>query len=110
MKVSSKVVKPVLRLVVIYIALSLLLGALALLQSFPARPESWVGWLALFALVLPLTLLGELVGEWLRTNHIAESVKRRTITQRFSWRRVSYLLFAGLLVAAGVTWLSWVVA
>lgn len=54
--------KPALRFAAVYVVLSAVLGGLALLQSFPARPTSWVGWLLLFALVLPVTVAAEFVG------------------------------------------------
>ena len=94
--------KSVLRFVAIYFLLSAVLGAVALVSSFPAWPSSWLGWLGLFALVVPLTLAGELVGESLHRNQIARAVERRTQSKRFSWLRLGYLLAVGLVVVAAV--------
>ena len=94
--------KSVLRFVAIYFALSAALGAVVLVSSFPARPSSWLGWLGLFVLVIPLTLAGEVVGQSLHRNQIARAVERRTQSKRFSWLRLGYLLALGLVVAATV--------
>ena len=98
--------KSLLRFATIYIALSTVLGLLALVSSFPARPISAHGWLALFALALPLTLAGEFVGELLHRNRVARAVDERTQGKEISWMRIGYLLCIGLLVAAVV--LGWV--
>lgn len=98
--------KTLLRFVTIYILLSTVLALLALVPSFPARPTSALGWLALFALALPLTLAGEFVGELLHRNRVARAVEERTQGKEISWLRLGYLLCIGLLVAAVV--LGWV--
>src|SRR3989338_6894918 len=91
--------KSVLRFVGIYCVLSAALGAVALVSSFPARPSSWLG---LFVLVVPITLVGEVVAESLHRNRIARAIERRTQSKRFSWLRLGYLLSLGLVVAAAV--------
>jgi len=100
-----------LRLAAIYLALSLRLAALALLQVVPWRPASWLGWTALLLLALPLSLLGEYVGQLLWTNRMSRSIEERTRGQAFSWARVAYALVVmvvvlGALIAATVAWRS----
>jgi hypothetical protein len=94
--------KSLLRFVIAYVLLSGVLGLLALVSSFPARPSSWVGWAVLFALVIPVNLAGELVGEVLHRNRVARAVARRTEGSGFSWLRLAYLLLAGLVIAAAL--------
>ncbi len=94
--------KSLLRFAVTYLMLSSVLGVVALVTSFPARPHSWVGWLSLFALALPVTAAGELLGVLLHRNPIASSVNWRTRDRRFSLLRIGYLLGAGLLVAVAI--------
>lgn len=90
--------KPALRFVAAYVLLSAVLGGLALLQSFPTRPTSWVGWLLLFALVIPVTIAAELVGELVFRNPVSQTVERRTKGKSFSWLRI----LVGLVVMLGV--------
>ncbi len=94
--------KALLRIAVVYVAISIALGALALLQSFPARPTTWVGWLLLFALALPVTLIGEFVGDALFRNPVSRAVERNTQGQAFSWLRVVMGLALMLFVFATV--------
>lgn len=98
--------KTVLRFVASYVAMSLLLGAVALLSSFPQRPSTWQGWLALFTLIIPITFVVEAVGEVLHRNRVAGAVARHTEGRAFSWLRLAYLLVAGLVVAAAVLLLN----
>jgi hypothetical protein len=94
--------KSLLRFVIAYVLLSVVLGLLALVSSFPARPSSWVGWAVMFATVIPVALAGELVGEVLHRNRIARAVAQRTESSGFSWLRLGYLLLANLVIAAAV--------
>jgi hypothetical protein len=94
--------KTMLRFLVWYVALSAILCGMVLLSSFPQRPSSWHGWLALFVLIIPITLVGEGVGELLRRNRVTRAVERRTQGSGFSWLRLGYFLVVGLLLAAGV--------
>jgi hypothetical protein len=98
--------KSIVRFVVAYVLLSVVLGLLALVLSFPARPSSWVGWAVLFALVIPVTLAGQYVGELLHLNRVARAVARRTDGSGFSCLRLGYLLVAGLVIAAALVGVS----
>lgn len=94
--------KPALRFFAAYVLVSAVLGGLALLQSFPARPTSWVGWLLLFTLVVPVTIAAEFVGELLLRNPFTRAVDRRTKDKSFSWLRVLVGLVIMLVVVAAV--------
>jgi hypothetical protein len=98
------------RIATAYVVLSLVLGGLALLQGFPQRPTTWLGWASLFALVLPVTVAGEFVGELLFRNRMSRAVEQRTQQRSFSWLRIAYVLFLFLPLFAGITalgmWLS----
>jgi hypothetical protein len=90
------------RFVLIYVAISAMLGALILLQSFPARPTTWVGWCLLLVLVLPVSLIGEFVGESLFRNPMNQAVERHTRGKSFSWLRIAAGVVLTLIVCAGV--------
>jgi hypothetical protein len=98
--------KPALRFVAAYVLLSAVLGGLALLQSFPARPTSWVGWLLLFALVVPVTIAAEFVGEVIFRNPVSQAVERCTKEKSFSWLRILVGLVVMLVVFAALFGLS----
>ena len=98
--------KSALKFVAIYVVLSVLLGGLALLQSFFDRPTSWVGWLAFFALVIPVTIAGEFVGEVVFGNPVSQAVERHTKGQRFSWLRILVGLVVMLILLAAVVGLG----
>lgn len=90
--------KPALRYVAAYLVLSAVLAGLALIQSFPDRPSSWVGWLLLLALVAPVTIAAEFLGEVIFRNPVSQAVERRTREKSFSWLRI----LAGLIVMLAV--------
>ncbi|UCU98042.1 hypothetical protein [Acidovorax radicis] len=94
--------KPAPKFVAAYVLLSAVLGGLALLQSFPARPTSWVGWLLLFALAVPVTIAAEFVGELIFRNPVSQAVERRTKEKSFSWLRILAGLVLMLVVFAAV--------
>jgi hypothetical protein len=99
--------KTALRFFAAYVLLSAVFGGLALIQSFPDRPTSWVGWLLLFMFVLPVTMAAEFVGELIfDRNPVIQAVERRTKAKRFSWLRVLTALTLTLLVFAAVFGLS----
>lgn len=88
-----------------YLAASALLGVLVLLQFYPARPDTWLGWGLLFVLALPLTLAAEFLGTLVFRNPLSQAVERRTREHRFSWLRVItglWVLLLVLLLAAAV--------
>ena len=83
-----------------YVLVSLLLGAGLLITFFPEHPSSVAGWIGVFALAVPITLVGEFVGQLLFVrNPLSRAVDRRTRHKTFSWARV---LFGLLLVVAVV--------
>jgi len=101
--------KTMLRVVVAYVVISVVLGALALFLSFPARPTTGIGWLLLFALALPLTLIGELVGDALFRNPLSQAVEKRTQRRSFSWLRIATGLVVMLTACVAVVGVSQVV-
>lgn len=96
--------KRALLLLAAYLAASALLGVLVLLQFYPARPDTWLGWGLLFVVALPLTLAAEFLGALVFRNPLSQAVERRTRGHRFSWLRVltglGVLLLVLLLAAA----------
>lgn len=92
--------KPALRFLAAYVLLSALMGGLALLEVSPARPTSWIGWLLLFALIVPVAIAAEFVGELVLGNPITREVERRAKGKSFSWLRVLAALVIMLAVFA----------
>ena len=86
--------KPALKFITVYISLSAVLGGLAWLQSFPTRPTSWLSWVLLFALIVPITFAAEFVGELIFSNPFNQAVERHTKNKNFSWLRI----FAGVML------------
>ncbi len=74
-----------------------------LIVAFPSHPKSLLGWFAFFILALPVTLLGEVIGEGLWQNRLARRIEEKTAGQSFSWWRITYGFVAMLLVFA-VAW------
>lgn len=97
------------RYLLAYLAVSAFLVGLLLLQLFPYRPETIAGWVLLFVLALPITLIGEAIGSWLFSNHLARTVDERTKAQSFSWFRIAYGLATYLIMIAivGVALVFW---
>ena len=94
--------KPALRFIAAYAVLTVALGGLALLQSFPAHPTSLHGWLLLFALAVPVTIFLEFVGDLLFRNPVSQAVERRTKHTRLSLLRVLVGLALMLVAFAGL--------
>jgi hypothetical protein len=82
----------------VYLVASLVLSGLMLLQAYPQRPQSPTGWIVLLTLALPITLVGEAVGELLFRNRLSRTVERVTENRSFSWVRIGYVLVLALLV------------
>lgn len=66
-------------------------------------------WLAIFLLALPVQLAGELVGNFMWNNRLAQSVDRATAHKSLSLLRIGYGVFAilgciGLIFAALTGW------
>ena len=85
-----------LRFLGIYALLSALLGGLLLLQAFPFRPQTATGWTLLFALALPITLVGELAANKLLNNRVGRFVEEETKEQRLSSVRILFVLLMSL--------------
>jgi hypothetical protein len=83
-----------------YIALSLIVSLLWLTPLPSWHPTSWLGWLACFVLVLPVTLALEWAGQFVQKNPISRVVETRTAGQEFSFGRVVFYLVLALLVSA----------
>ena len=93
----------------IYIGLSLVLGLMWVVASYPHIPSTSSEWLWVLVLALPLQLAGEFLGELLRENRVTRFVEQRTAAKSLSVVRIFYLLLlfllcAGLLLAASYGW------
>lgn len=84
----------------VYALLSAVLGGLLLFQAFPARPETPTGWILLFALALPITLVGEWVGDKLLNNRLGRHVDETTRNRRVSIVRILFALGVSLAAMA----------
>lgn len=98
-----------LRVLGIYALVSGLLAGLMLLQAFPARPETAIGWILLFVLALPLTLAGEWAGDKLLNNKLGRYVDDKTKGQRVSFVRIIFGLgvYLGAIAATIVLYRAW---
>lgn len=97
------------KLITIYIGLSVFLGLLWAILSYPNLPSTPVEWVWVFALALPLQLAGEFLGEILWKNKVTQLVAQKTAEKSVSLLRIFYLLlyllvFAALLMGAGYGW------
>ena len=95
-----------LRFLGIYTTLSLILGLLLLLQVFPWRPTTVVGWIGFFAVALPLTAAGEWLGDVVFENRMAQRLGS-TEPNSFSFLRIAYGVVAILMlviVGLGILW------
>jgi hypothetical protein len=94
--------KSAVKFVLACMLLSCLLGGLTLIQSFPVRPTSWLGWLLLFMLAIPITLAGEFLGDVIFRNPASQAAGRRTRHLQFSWLRVLVALVVTLVALGAV--------
>lgn len=69
-----------------------------LLSVFPRHPQTFKGWVWLFVLALPITLLGEFLGDRLWKNRLAQTIEQRTANQTLSLLRIAYGLAVMLFV------------
>jgi len=91
--------------VALYLLLSAIAVAVLLAGAFPSYPKTVAGWALLFALALPLTLVGEFVGEFFWRNRIASAIVARSSGSSLSLLRISYAFVVMLLffvVAFGI--------
>ncbi|WP_092393230.1 hypothetical protein [Collimonas sp. OK412] len=86
-----------------YIALSVaaILGMLVL--AFPDYPNTQSGWLWFFVLALPVTLVGDLIGEFTFRNRVAQAILEKSQGKAFSSLRILYGLIA-MLILFGIVW------
>ena len=87
-----------------FIALYFLLSAVAVvgLGGLPYHPKTVAGWVLLFALALPLTIVGELIAEFLWRNRVARRIASQTpglSLLRMGYVFVVVLLFFGVAIA-----------
>ena len=92
--------RSVVRFIAIYVVLSGLIGALALLQLWPWQPKTAVGWLVLFVCALPITAAGEWLGQLAFENRFATSLGNGTAPDSLSWLRVAYGVVVVLVLTA----------
>ncbi len=83
-----------------YCALTMIAAVGMLIFAFPSHPKSSTGWLWFFVLALPITLIGEAIGEGLWRNPLAKRIEQKTSTHSFSWLRIAYGFVVMLLVFA----------
>ena len=96
--------------VVLYLAVSTVAVLALLVGVFPYHPKTITGWALLFVLALPLTLAGELVGEFFWGNRITQAIAARSSGSSLSLLRLGYAFAVMLLffvLALGVqSWLD----
>jgi hypothetical protein len=100
--------KPI-RIVGAYLALSLVIGLIGLVELYPDPPSTPLAWIALFLFALPLWIAGEALGHFLWNNRIARFVDDATSEKSFSLLRLAYgvlavLLSIGLVAVALYGW------
>ena len=82
----------------IYLSLSAVAAVGVLMGAFSKHPTTVNGWVLLLLLALPLTIVGELIGEVIWRNRIAHAVEENTTGQSLSGLRILYALVAMLLL------------
>lgn len=97
--------KRILQFLAAYVLASLVLGGILVLQSYPSKPQSLLQWGVVCALAIPLTLLGDAIGELLFRNRLTRAVDKATEGRNFSWLRLGYMLVLALAVVALMGWL-----
>jgi hypothetical protein len=97
-----------LRFLGFYLALSLICAPILLLQLLPFHPRSALGWTILVLAAVPVTALGELIGDFLFKNRISAAVDRKTSGTSLSWLRIGYVLIVFISFFAFVILGIWV--
>jgi len=96
--------------VVLYLAVSTVAVLALLVGVFPYHPKTITEWALIFVLALPLTLAGELVGEFFWRNRITQAIAARSSGSSLSLLRLGYAFAVMLLffvLALGVqSWLG----
>lgn len=101
--------RTVIKILGIYIGLSVFMGLMWVMLSYPDTPSTASEWVWIFVFALPLQLAFEFLGELLWNNKATLFVEQKTATQSFSPIRILYgvfllLAFTGLLLAASYGW------
>jgi hypothetical protein len=101
--------RTVIKFIGIYIGLSVFLGLMWVMLSYPDTPSTASEWLWILVLALPLQLAFEFLGELVWNNKATRFVQQRTASQSFSLVRILYgvvllLVFIGLLLGANYAW------
>lgn len=104
-----RLMRTAIRFVGIYIGLSVFLGLMSAVFSYPDVPSTGSQWLAIFLLALPFQLAGEVLGALLWNNKVSRFVEGKTAAASFSFVRILYgvlllLLLIGLGWAASYGW------
>ena len=96
--------RPLLRRILTFLGIYVVCSAgatfLLLLNWFPYHPHSLSGWLVLFVVAVPVTVVGEGIGKFLFSNPVARAIDAKTEGRSFSWLRISFMLIAMLLFSA----------
>ena len=97
------------KIIAIYIGLSLVIGLTWVVFSYPNTPSTAAQWCWVFALSLPIQLACELVGHIFWNNKATRFLEQKTAAKAFSVLRICYgvvlvVVFAGLLLGAGYGW------
>ena len=94
----------------LYVTLSIVLSLVLLAGIFPHHPKTVVGWALLFTLALPLTVVGEFIGEFVWRNRIARAIVSRSSASSLSLLRLGYafavMLFFFALAVGVHRWLG----
>ncbi|HEY4771433.1 MAG TPA: hypothetical protein VIH50_00235 [Steroidobacteraceae bacterium] len=98
--------KPLLRFLGIYLTINAIAAVGLLLTLWPYRAASSSGWILLFVIALPVTALGEWLGESFLKNRMSLAVERATQRSNFSWIRIAYVLAMALIVILIVTFIG----
>lgn len=101
--------RTIIKLVGIYIGLSVFLVLTWAIFSYPNIPSSPSAWLWAFLLAIPLQLAFEFLGGLVSNNQVTRFVEQKTAEQSFSLIRILYgvvlfLAYAGLVIGAGYGW------
>lgn len=104
-----RLVRNAIKLIGIYIGLSVFLGLMWVILPYPNTPSTPGGWLWIFVLAVPLQLASEFLGELVWKSKVTRFVEKKTASKSFSVVRILYgvvllLAFTGLLLAASYGW------
>lgn len=93
----------------IYIGLSLFIGLMWIVSSYPDTPSTAAQWFWIFALALPLQVAFEFVGELLWNNKATRLLEQKTADKSFSLLRIFFgvvllCAFIGLLIGLTHAW------